>query len=137
MILSLINFSKVIINRFILPWRLCHVFQLKDVSSPTTLYEQVILNDKSSQSDNWFISSEFTWLWLVAGNWDFQCNSFGKVNVFDEFGGLTLRSWHGGNCIKCLKSGWNRKMGWGNKTLKMEGMLHLRDGALKRGLWIL
>ena len=39
-----------------------------------------------------------------------------------------------GNCVKCLKMGWNRKEGRGNKDLKKGGNLGHGVGALKRGL---
>ena len=43
----------------------------------------------------------------------------------------------GGNCVKHLKRGWNRKEGRGNKNLKKGGggKLGQEVGALKRGGW--
>ena len=44
---------------------------------------------------------------------------------------------HGGDCLKYLKSGWNRKEGRGNKDLKNGGgggKLGQGVDALKRGL---
>ena len=38
----------------------------------------------------WFVSSEFKWLWLVAGNRYLQCDRLGKVGVLDEVGGLIV-----------------------------------------------
>ena len=39
----------------------------------------------------------------------------------------------GGNCLKYLKRGWNRKEGRGNKDFKKRGKLGQGVGALKRG----
>ena len=39
----------------------------------------------------------------------------------------------GGNCLKYLKRGWNRKKGKGNKDFKKGGKLDQRVGASKRG----
>ena len=38
-----------------------------------------------------------------------------------------------GNCLKHLKSGWNRKEGRGNKDFKKGGKLGQEMGALKKG----
>ena len=38
----------------------------------------------------WFVSSEFTWLWLAAGNKYFQCDRVREVVVLYEDGGLTV-----------------------------------------------
>ena len=40
----------------------------------------------------------------------------------------------GGNCVKYLKRGWNRKEGRGNKDFKKGDKLGQGVGALKRGL---
>ena len=40
----------------------------------------------------------------------------------------------GGNCLKNLKRGWNRKKGRGNKDFKKGGQAGSRGGALKGGL---
>ena len=43
---------------------------------------------------------------------------------------------HGGDCLKYLKSGWNRKEGRGNKDLKNGeggGQAGSRGGCLKEG----
>ena len=42
------------------------------------------------------MSSEFKWLWLVAGNSYLQCDGLGEVDVLDDFGGLDLQGWQGG-----------------------------------------
>ena len=47
-----------------------------------------------------FVSPEFRWIWLVAGNFKVR-----KVGVLDEDGGLTFGGWSGGDCIKRLKYG--------------------------------
>ena len=40
----------------------------------------------------------------------------------------------GGNCLKYLKRGWNRKDGWGNKDFKKGGgQAESRDRYLKKG----
>ena len=38
-----------------------------------------------------------------------------------------------GNCLKCLKSGWNRNKGRGNKYFKKGGKLGQGSGSLKKG----
>ena len=50
----------------------------------------------------------------------------------------------GGNCLKYLKRGWNRKEGRGNKDFKKGGQAGSRGGCLKKGgleppykLWLL
>ena len=43
----------------------------------------------------------------------------------------------GGNCLKFLTRGWNRKEGRGNKDFKKWGNLGREVGALKRGGWVL
>ena len=50
---------------------------------------------------------------------------------WSDYGRRGLRE-GGGNCIKYLKRGWNRKEGKGNKNFK-EGKLDQEVGALKRG----
>ena len=41
----------------------------------------------------------------------------------------------GGNCLKYLKRGWNRKEGKGNKDFKkVEGQTWSRGGCLKKGV---
>ena len=54
---------------------------------------------------------------------------------WSDYGRRGLRE-GGGNCIKYLKRGWNRKEGRGNKKLKKEGGDKLGQGVgtLKRGL---
>ena len=42
----------------------------------------------------------------------------------------------GGNCLKYLKRGWNRKEGKGNKDFKKGGKLGQGMGALERGAGI-
>ena len=49
--------------------------------------------------------------------------------MLDEVGGLTFEGWGGRNCIKCLKGGWNEKMGWVNKSFKGGSMLVKNVGA--------
>ena len=44
----------------------------------------------------WFVSSEFKWLWLVAGNRYLQCDGLQGVGVLDEVGELTIRGRVGG-----------------------------------------
>ena len=39
----------------------------------------------------------------------------------------------GGNCLKYLKRGWNRKEGRGNKDFKKVGQAGPRGGCLKKG----
>ena len=39
----------------------------------------------------WFAGSEFTWLWLIAGNRSIQCDGTGEIGVSDEDSGLTVR----------------------------------------------
>ena len=39
----------------------------------------------------------------------------------------------GGNYLKCLKRGWNKKEGRGNKDFKKVGKLGQEDGCLKKG----
>ena len=51
---------------------------------------------------------------------------------WSDYGRRGLRE-GGGNCIKYLKRGWNRKEGKGNKNFKKEGKLDQEVGALKRG----
>ena len=41
----------------------------------------------------------------------------------------------GGNCLKYLKKGWNRKEGRGNEDFKKVGQVGSRDGYLKKGGW--
>ena len=41
----------------------------------------------------------------------------------------------GGDCLKYLKRGWNRKDGMGHKNFKKEGKLGQGVGVLKRGAW--
>ena len=41
----------------------------------------------------------------------------------------------GGNCLKYLKRGWNRKEGRAHKDLEKGGKLGQGVGALKRGSW--
>ena len=38
----------------------------------------------------------------------------------------------GGNCVKYLKRGWNRKEGRGNKDFKKGGQAGSRGGCLKK-----
>ena len=38
--------------------------------------------------------------------------------VFDEVGGLTVKSWFVGNCVKCLKGSGMKKAKWGNNYFK-------------------
>ena len=51
----------------------------------------------------WFVSSEFKWLWLVAGNRYLQCDGLQGVSVLDEVGGLTIRGRVGGLYKMSLK----------------------------------
>ena len=76
----------------------------------------------------WFVWSQSKWLWLVAGNRYLQCDGLGKVFVLDKVGELAVRAWGGGNCIECLKRGWNEKR-LGKKILE-GGILDKRMGAL-------
>ena len=39
----------------------------------------------------------------------------------------------GGDCLKYLKKGWNRREGRGNKDFKMRGKLDQGMGALNKG----
>ena len=59
--------------------------------------------EKSKWIKFWFVSSEFKWLWLVAGNRYLQCDELGEVSVLDEVGRLNVTGWCWGDCIKCLK----------------------------------
>ena len=52
----------------------------------------------------WFVSLEFKWLWLVAGNGYLQRDGVGEV--LDEDGGLNVKGLGVTNCIKCLQRGW-------------------------------
>ena len=38
----------------------------------------------------WFVSSEFKWLWLVAGNEYLPRDGVGEVGVLEEDGGLNI-----------------------------------------------
>ena len=46
--------------------------------------------EKSNWIKCWFVSSEFKWLCLVAGNRYLQCDGLGEVGILDEVGGLTV-----------------------------------------------
>ena len=48
-----------------------------------------------------FVSSEFKWSWLVAGNRYLQCDGQGRLRY--EVGGLTIRGWGERNYIKYFK----------------------------------
>ena len=61
------------------------------------------------------ITQEFKWLWLVAGNRYLPYDGLGEVAMLGV-GRLTVRGWGWENCVKCLKRGWNEKIGWGNKS---------------------
>ena len=49
-------------------------------------------------------------MWLVAGNRYLQCDGLGKIVTLYEVGGLALKGWVVGNCIKGLKRGGKTKI---------------------------
>ena len=57
-----------------------------------------------------------------------MCNEGWCVRLGEEEG-----AWGGGNYLKYLKKGSNRKKGRGNKDFKKEGNLGRRSGCLKQG----
>ena len=63
----------------------------------------------------------------------FSMRSCRGNRVLDEDGGLTVGSGVGGDYIKCLKKGWDRKKVGETKKFKEEGMSGNGVGALKRG----
>ena len=52
---------------------------------------------------------------------------------WSDLGTRGLREGGGGDCLKYLKRGWNRKEGRGNKDFKNGGKLGQGVGALKSG----
>ena len=65
-----------------------------------------------------------------------MCMCKGSLVFRIRAGGVCLRNgWGGGDCLKYLKKGWNRKEGRRNKSFKKKeaGKLGQGVGALKRG----
>ena len=61
-------------------------------------------------------------MWLVVGNKYIQLsNGLEEVAELDEFGGLTVEGWSWEDCVKCLKRGWNEKMGMGKQKIWKAG----------------
>ena len=112
-------------TRFIKAWEFICILQVLDwlltfINIYINIIYQIFLLPK--QCLFLFVSSEFKWLWLIAGNRYRQCDCVMKVGVFDEYGGLSFgrRGW--GNCIQCVKRGWNGKKGPRNKEERRSGI---------------
>ena len=82
-----------------------------------------------------FVSSEFKWLWLVAGKRYLQYYGLGEVDVLDDDSGLTVWGWDGGTVQKGWgKNGMKKKKGWESKNCKKVGdTLGKGVGASKLG----
>ena len=90
--------------------------QLEPPSPPACLGKGNLMNHKKGV-EVWYRDASFK-----KGEADTFLTNIFKVIMF-IFILLSSLGW-GGNCIKCLKRGWNEKMGWGNINFKKgKGML--------------
>ena len=66
-------------------------------------------------------NTEFKSMWLFAGNIPMSSIWFREGWSGGWVGGLTVRVWEGGNCMKYLKMVWNEKLVLRNKNKKRRG----------------